>query len=63
MSRRLIFETLYRLGRPVWDTPPPDVGVDVAEACLEHILEAVGEALRQGEDDVVRVRPARIRGP
>ena len=24
MSRRLFFDTLYRLGRPVWDTPPPD---------------------------------------
>ena len=24
MSRRFLFDTLYRLGRPVWDTPPPD---------------------------------------
>ncbi len=24
MSRRVLFDALYRLGRPVWDTPPPD---------------------------------------
>lgn len=24
MFRRLLFDALYRLGRPVWDTPPPD---------------------------------------
>lgn len=24
MSRRLLFDALYRLGRPPWDTPPPD---------------------------------------
>lgn len=24
MSRQLLFDALYRLGRPVWDTPPPD---------------------------------------
>ena len=24
MSRRLLFDALYRFGRPVWDTPPPD---------------------------------------
>lgn len=24
MSRRLLFDALYRLGRPLWDTPPPE---------------------------------------
>lgn len=39
MSRRLVFETLYRLGRPVWDTPPPDE--------LRQAIEGPG-ALRPG---------------
>lgn len=24
MSRHLLFDALYRLGRPLWDTPPPE---------------------------------------
>jgi SAM-dependent methyltransferase len=24
MLRHLLFDTLYRLGRPIWDTPPPE---------------------------------------
>ena len=31
MWRRLLFDTLYRLGRPVWDTPPPQELCDAIE--------------------------------
>lgn len=39
MSRRVLFDALYRLGRPVWDTPPPDE--------LRQVIEGPG-ALRPG---------------
>jgi hypothetical protein len=31
MWRHLLFDTLYRLGRPVWDTPPPEKLRDAIE--------------------------------
>lgn len=40
MSRRLLFDSLYRLGRPLWDTPPPDE--------LQQSIEGDTGALRPG---------------
>ena len=31
MWRHLLFDTLYRLGRPIWDTPPPQELCDAIE--------------------------------
>lgn len=31
MWRHLLFDTLYRLGRPIWDTPPPEELRDAIE--------------------------------
>ena len=31
MLRHLLFDTLYRLGRPIWDTPPPEELRDAIE--------------------------------
>lgn len=30
-GRRLLFDTLYRLGRPIWDTSPPEQSRDAVE--------------------------------
>lgn len=40
MSRRLLFDTLYRRGRPLWDAPPPDE--------LQQSIEGDPGALRPG---------------
>ena len=43
MWRNLLFDTLYRLGRPIWDTPPPEELRDAIEGPNaippEHVLD------------------------
>jgi SAM-dependent methyltransferase len=45
MWRRLLFDTLYRLGRPVWDTPPPE---ELREAIEGPTAMPPGHALDVG---------------